>query len=79
MALLGKDDPRVLLMTATMPVNSMYIFLLWKLLLILFKINWWQMSVPNANCRDSLDLRQKRTQGSSLRASASQSYSPPHP
>ena len=38
MALLGKDDPRVLLMTATMPVNSMYIFLLWKLLLTLFRI-----------------------------------------
>ena len=38
MALLGRDDPRVLLMTATMPVNSMYIFLLWKLLLILFRM-----------------------------------------
>ena len=38
MALLGKDDPRVLLMTATIPVNSMYIFLLCKLLLNLFKI-----------------------------------------
>ena len=38
MALLGKDDPRVLLMTATMPVNSMYIFLLWMLLLTLFRM-----------------------------------------
>ena len=38
MALLGKDDPRVLLMTATMPVNSMYIFLLWKPLLTLFRM-----------------------------------------
>ena len=39
MALLGKDDPRVLLITATMPVHSIYTFLLWKLLLILFWID----------------------------------------
>ena len=38
MALLGKDDPKVLLMTATIPVKSMYIFLLWKFLLILLRI-----------------------------------------
>ena len=30
MALLGKEDPSVLFMTAIMPANSTYIFFFWK-------------------------------------------------
>ena len=79
MALLGRDDPNVLFMTATMPANSIYTFFLWKVVLNYFLYGRWRKSIPIASCMDSLDLHQGKTQWLSLRAPACHVYPPPQP
>ena len=54
MALLGKEDPSVLFMTAAMPASSIYAFFLWDIRSTEIQGDGWQKSIPCASCTDFL-------------------------
>ena len=53
MALLGKEDPSVLFMTAAMPASKIYAFFLYGIKSTEIQDDVWQKSIPYASCTDS--------------------------
>ena len=57
MALLGKEDPSVLLMTAAIPASKIYAFFLYDIKSTEIQGDGWQKSIPCASCTDSRGRR----------------------